>query len=63
MRLAVITDLHGNLPALQAAFTAIERFGVDLLIHTGDAIGIGPYPRECLEILSVRPNTHYPPRL
>jgi predicted phosphodiesterase len=57
MRLAVITDAHGNLPALQAALAAIDRFGVDLLVHTGDAIGIGPYPRECLEILMTRPAT------
>jgi predicted phosphodiesterase len=54
MRLAVITDAHGNLPALQAALTSIDRFGVDLLVHTGDAIGIGPYPRQCLEILTTR---------
>jgi predicted phosphodiesterase len=58
MRLAIITDVHGNLPALQVALAAIDRFGVDLLVHTGDAIGIGPYPRECLELLSTRPATH-----
>jgi predicted phosphodiesterase len=57
MRVAIITDTHGNLPALQAALCAIDRFGVDLLIHTGDAIGIGPYPRECLEILTTWPAT------
>jgi predicted phosphodiesterase len=57
MRLAVITDAHGNLPALQAALAAVDRFGVDLLVHTGDAIGIGPYPRECVELLAARPAT------
>src|SRR5262245_47045617 len=57
MRLAVITDVHGNLPALQAALAEIDRFGVDLLVHTGDAIGIGPFPRECIELLSARPAT------
>jgi predicted phosphodiesterase len=57
MRLAVITDAHGNLPALQAALAAIDRFGVDHLIHTGDAVGIGPYPCECVELLAARPAT------
>lgn len=57
MRLAVITDAHGNLPALQAALAEIDRFGVDLLVHTGDAIGIGPFPRECVEILTTRSAT------
>lgn len=58
MRLAVITDAHGNLPALQTALAAVDRFGVDLLVHTGDAIGIGPYPRECAELLTARPSTY-----
>jgi putative phosphoesterase len=58
MRLAIITDTHGNLPALQTALAAVDLFGVDLLVHTGDAIGIGPYPRECLELLTTRPATH-----
>jgi predicted phosphodiesterase len=58
MRLAVITDVHGNLPALEAALAAVDHFGVDLLVHTGDAVGIGPYPRECVEVLSNRPATH-----
>lgn len=57
MRLAVITDVHGNLPALQAALAAVERSGVDLLVHTGDAVGIGPYPRECVELLNERSDT------
>lgn len=51
MRLVVLTDLHGNLPALEAALTEIDRDGYDLLAHTGDAVGIGPFPAECLDRL------------
>src|SRR5688572_9029442 len=56
MRVAVITDIHANLPALTAALTAIAREGYDLLVHTGDAIGIGPFPAECVERLLGTPN-------
>lgn len=57
-RIAVITDVHANLPALGAALTAIERLGADVVYHTGDAIGIGPFPAECVERLVTRPSTH-----
>lgn len=51
MRVAVLTDVHGNLPALEAALRAIQADGCDFAVHTGDAIGIGPYPAECLDVL------------
>lgn len=49
--IAVLSDAHANLPALRAALDAIEREGCDGLYHTGDAIGIGPFPSESLELL------------
>jgi predicted phosphodiesterase len=55
-RIAVCTDVHANLPALRAALTAIDRLGVDAVYHTGDLIGIGPYPAECVELLLARPD-------
>ena len=51
MKIAVLTDVHGNLPALQVALRAIRREGTDAIFHTGDAIGIGPFPAECLELM------------
>ncbi len=57
MKIAVITDTHANLPALEATLTAIQAEGYDLLMHTGDAIAIGPYPAECLDLLLHTPNT------
>ena len=59
MRIVVITDAHANLPALDAVLQAIRAEGYDLLVHTGDAIGIGPYPAECLELLLSTPKTRF----
>jgi predicted phosphodiesterase len=56
MRIAVLTDAHGNLPALRAALAEIRRIGVDALYHTGDAIGIGPQPAETLDLLLSQPD-------
>jgi predicted phosphodiesterase len=50
-RIAVITDVHANLPALQAALREIEAAGCDAIYCTGDVIGIGPYPAECLDLI------------
>ncbi len=58
MKIAVLTDVHGNLPALRAALQAIRREGCDAIFHTGDSIGIGPYPAECLELLLDTPRMH-----
>lgn len=59
MRFIVITDVHANLPALDAALRAIHREGYDLLIHTGDAIGTGPFPAECLDRLRHTPRIRF----
>ena len=57
-RVAVITDAHANLPAIEAALVAIARAGCDAIYHTGDAIGIGPHPAECLARLLRTPRVH-----
>lgn len=59
MKLAVITDVHANLPALRAALQAIGEEGVDLVVHAGDAIAIGPQPAECLDLLLGLPNARF----
>ncbi len=51
MRIAVLTDAHANLPALEATLAAIRAEGCEAIYHTGDAIGIGPQPAECLDLL------------
>ena len=51
MKLVFIADAHANLPALEAVVRLIQKEGYDLLFHLGDAIAIGPHPREALELL------------
>jgi len=50
-RIAVISDTHANILALDAALRDIHTAGVDSIIHLGDAIGFGPRPAECLDRL------------
>lgn len=50
-QIAVITDTHANLPALEAALAAIRDLGCEAICHTGDAVGIGPFPAEVLDRL------------
>jgi predicted phosphodiesterase len=57
-RIAVFTDVHANRPALDAVLAEIDRLGADAVYHTGDAIGIGPFPAECVDRLLSRPSTH-----
>lgn len=59
VRIAVITDVHANLPALQAALAAIENLACDRIVHAGDAIGIGPYPAETLALLLAQPRIRF----
>ncbi len=59
MKLAVLTDVHANLPALRAALRALEREGFDLLIHLGDAVATGTFPYECLELLLSIPRAQF----
>ncbi len=50
MRVAALYDIHGNLPALEAAFAELHMSAVDLVIVGGDVV-LGPMPRETLEYL------------
>lgn len=54
MRVAVVTDIHGNLPALEASLAAIEAIGVDQIYCGGDLVGYGPSPNEVCALLVER---------
>jgi len=41
---AIISDVHGNLEALEAVLADIDRQGVDGVICLGDIVGYGPNP-------------------
>jgi predicted phosphodiesterase len=49
MRLAVVSDVHANLPALRAVARDAAAAGVDSWLFLGDAVGYGPHPNECVE--------------
>lgn len=51
MRIALISDLHGNEVALRTALADAERAGVDRVICLGDVATLGPRPREVIAIL------------
>jgi len=51
MRIAVLCDIHGNLPALHAVLAEVEKTGVDLVVFGGD-VAAGPMPVETIEVLA-----------
>ncbi len=54
MRLALVSDIHGNLPALEAVWAEIERAAPDRTVNLGD-IASGPlWPRETVQWLMAR---------
>lgn len=53
-RLAVLADIHGNLPALNAIIADMTQFDVDCVVVAGDSVNWGPFSRQVLEIISER---------
>ena len=54
MRYAVITDVHSNIFALQAALCEIDKLHVDKIICLGDLVGNGFYPDETVSLIRER---------
>ncbi len=52
MRIALISDIHANLPALQAVLAAARRHGADAVLQAGDVVGSGPHPDEAVDVLA-----------
>ncbi|MFO0867909.1 MAG: metallophosphoesterase family protein [Pirellulales bacterium] len=50
MKRAIISDIHGNLEALQAVLADIASQGISHIVCLGDIVGYGPNPRECLDL-------------
>ena len=48
---AIISDIHGNLEALQSVLADIKQLGVDEIYCLGDIVGYGPNPRECIDLV------------
>lgn len=51
MKIAIISDIHGNLEALKATLSDIDKRNVDKIICLGDIIAKGVHPKECLDLI------------
>jgi diadenosine tetraphosphatase ApaH/serine/threonine PP2A family protein phosphatase len=52
MLVAVVSDVHANLHALEAVLADIDRERVDALWSLGDVVGYGPQPNRCCELVA-----------
>jgi len=51
MRLAVISDIHSNLAALEAVLADIRNERPDAILCAGDVVGYGPDPEACVQLI------------
>ncbi len=49
MRLAVVSDIHGNLPALHAVWEDLRHQGIDEVVCAGDLVNYGAFPDQVVE--------------
>jgi diadenosine tetraphosphatase ApaH/serine/threonine PP2A family protein phosphatase len=54
MKVAILTDIHSNLPALEAVLEAIDEAGIETRWCLGDVVGYGANPDECARTVSDR---------
>ena len=52
MKIAVVSDVHGNWTALEAVLEDLETVGADLVVHGGDLAGSGSRPADVLECIA-----------
>ena len=52
MLVAVISDIHANLEALEAVLEDVDRVEADTVLCLGDVVGYGPDPNLCVEVVS-----------
>jgi putative phosphoesterase len=51
MKLALISDIHGNLDALKAVVEDAKKTGLEVFLNAGDAVGFGIYPSQVVQAL------------
>jgi len=54
MRIAILSDIHSNLPALKRALSIIDEQRIDKVYCLGDIVGYGGDPNECVELIRKR---------
>jgi diadenosine tetraphosphatase ApaH/serine/threonine PP2A family protein phosphatase len=52
LRVAILTDIHSNLPALEAVLEAIDGAGIERRWCLGDVVGYGAQPDQCTKLVS-----------
>jgi predicted phosphodiesterase len=50
MRIALISDIHANLPAFEAVVADAKTVHANTFICAGDVVGFGPHPKECVDM-------------
>lgn len=50
-RIALISDIHGNLPALEAVIGELDKENPDIWLCLGDVVGYGPHPAQCIDLI------------
>ncbi len=54
MKIAVLSDVHGNLPALQTVLAHLDAWQPDQVVVNGDVVNRGPKPVECWQLIAER---------
>jgi diadenosine tetraphosphatase ApaH/serine/threonine PP2A family protein phosphatase len=54
VRIAVLSDIHANLPALEAVLGSVDAERPDAVWCLGDVVGYGPNPNECCDLIRAR---------
>lgn len=54
MRLAILSDIHSNLPALEAVLEHVDEAAPDEIWCLGDVVGYGASPNECADLVRAR---------
>ena len=49
MKLAIVSDVHGNLIAFDAVIAAVQEESPDLVVHSDDLVLNGPHPAEAVD--------------
>ncbi len=54
MKIGFLGDIHSNIDALKAVLQALDENGVDKIFCTGDIVGYGAAPAECIDLIRER---------
>src|SRR4051794_26647206 len=54
VKVAILTDIHSNLPAFEAVLSAIDEAGIQRRWCLGDVVGYGAQPDQCAKLVSER---------